>query len=167
MLRLSTLDDRGRPARVLPLPAWPRDARPPSLSLRPVLHALLTALRSRAVWSLALIAFVLSALAIGFRWMGPVTGFLLIFSPVISLLLAVAALAAVSLAAAFSRHRQRVIRAWLAAHRCPSCRYSLFGLEPDPYGLLVCPECAAAWNLSRLHPPRRIVVAPVAPAELS
>lgn len=32
--------------------------------------------------------------------------------------------------------------------RCKACLYDLKGVEPDPDGFSVCPECSAAWRLS-------------------
>lgn len=36
--------------------------------------------------------------------------------------------------------------------RCPSCGFSLGGLEPDGEGRVRCPECSAAWRADRLGP---------------
>jgi hypothetical protein len=44
--------------------------------------------------------------------------------------------------------RNRVRAALLAEGRCPSCGYPLHGLEQQPDGCTLCPECGAAWRIS-------------------
>lgn len=39
-------------------------------------------------------------------------------------------------------------RACLISGWCPGCGYSVTDLAPDERGLIVCPECEAAWKLS-------------------
>lgn len=39
----------------------------------------------------------------------------------------------------------RMRRAMLALHRCPSCGYDLSASEAGADGCVVCPECSAAW----------------------
>lgn len=37
----------------------------------------------------------------------------------------------------------------LRMKECPSCRYHLDDLEPDPDGCTICPECGAAWRVGQ------------------
>ncbi|MEL6739902.1 MAG: hypothetical protein AAFP26_04540 [Planctomycetota bacterium] len=38
------------------------------------------------------------------------------------------------------------------ASRCPSCAFSLEGLEPDDEQRVTCPECSAVWYRTRIGP---------------
>ena len=40
----------------------------------------------------------------------------------------------------------RLARGFLAIRCCASCGYSLLGLDPEPDGCTVCPECGSAWK---------------------
>ncbi|MBX3388864.1 MAG: hypothetical protein KF691_05360 [Phycisphaeraceae bacterium] len=42
-----------------------------------------------------------------------------------------------------------VARYWLSIGQCASCRYDLARVEPAPDEYVVCPECGAAWRISR------------------
>jgi len=42
----------------------------------------------------------------------------------------------------------RLVSALLAESRCGRCAQPLDGLEPEPDGCTVCPECGAAWKLN-------------------
>ncbi len=56
-------------------------------------------------------------------------------------------------------------RALLARAACPTCTYSLSGLDEHPDGCVVCPECAAAWSAHAISTPahdRVVVVASTA-----
>jgi hypothetical protein len=44
---------------------------------------------------------------------------------------------------------QRIRSALLEHNYCPSCGYTLDGLEPQSDGCRVCPECASAWREAR------------------
>jgi len=44
----------------------------------------------------------------------------------------------------------RIADIYLGADRCASCGYTLAGLTPDPDSRVVCPECSAAWDRTRL-----------------
>jgi hypothetical protein len=46
-----------------------------------------------------------------------------------------------------------VAAALLSEGRCPSCAYRLAAIRAGPDGVTVCPECGAAWRLSRNHAP--------------
>lgn len=49
---------------------------------------------------------------------------------------------------------QRGLGATIVAHGfCARCGYSLQGLDTEPDGAAVCPECGAAWRLSRVTRP--------------
>ncbi len=43
----------------------------------------------------------------------------------------------------------RVVAQWLKTGRCASCGYSLQVIAVEQDGCKVCPECGAAWNLAR------------------
>lgn len=45
-----------------------------------------------------------------------------------------------------------VARYWLSIGQCASCRYDLANVEPAPDTCVVCPECGAAWKISRADP---------------
>lgn len=45
--------------------------------------------------------------------------------------------------------RDRYHRVFLAKAYCPSCGYHLVGARAEGDGCIVCPECGAAWRLSR------------------
>lgn len=52
------------------------------------------------------------------------------------------------------RMMQQGIGATIVAHGlCARCAYSLQGLEPDEGGVVLCPECGAAWRLERVTRP--------------
>lgn len=38
------------------------------------------------------------------------------------------------------------IEAMIGVRRCPACVYSLQGLDAEPDGCIVCPECGGAWQ---------------------
>lgn len=38
---------------------------------------------------------------------------------------------------------------------CPSCRYNLASLPPEPDGCTICPECGAAWRLASTEPEQK------------
>jgi len=39
---------------------------------------------------------------------------------------------------------------YLSAGKCAACAYKLAGLKPEQDGCVVCPECSAAWNATRI-----------------
>ncbi len=47
----------------------------------------------------------------------------------------------------------------IAQGHCPSCGYPLEGLDPEPDGCRVCPECGGAWAApsETIDPPRALV----------
>jgi hypothetical protein len=68
--------------------------------------------------------------------------------------ISVAGLALVGLCLlSFRRRRIASIAAVAAAYtgrgHCASCAYNLNRLPPEPDGCVICPECGAAWRLSR------------------
>ncbi|GJM20042.1 MAG: hypothetical protein DHS20C14_22550 [Phycisphaeraceae bacterium] len=48
------------------------------------------------------------------------------------------------------RRFARISEIYLSSGRCAGCGYDLRGLDPEPEGCVVCPECRAAWRSSRL-----------------
>jgi predicted RNA-binding Zn-ribbon protein involved in translation (DUF1610 family) len=42
-----------------------------------------------------------------------------------------------------------VARHWLSIGQCASCRYDIAEIEPEVDACVVCPECGAAWKISR------------------
>ena len=50
----------------------------------------------------------------------------------------------------FRAHGKTIAGARLRLHRCPTCNYTLDGIEPDDRNARTCPECSATWEL----PPR-------------
>jgi len=46
------------------------------------------------------------------------------------------------------RMRARVARLIIAEDHCATCGYSLRGVQPEPDGCTVCPECGSAWDRS-------------------
>lgn len=60
-----------------------------------------------------------------------------------------------------SMFRYRPMLDWIAEKRlgmsqCPSCRYALDDILPEPDGCTVCPECGAAWKLPQQSPPNEL-----------
>lgn len=48
------------------------------------------------------------------------------------------------------------LRVVLSGGLCPSCGYDLLDLPEDSEGLVVCPECSAAWRSGRIDRSRRM-----------
>ncbi|MBL4591420.1 MAG: hypothetical protein JKY96_05620 [Phycisphaerales bacterium] len=47
----------------------------------------------------------------------------------------------------------RIAKIYLDQARCPGCGYTLTAIAPNEDDCIVCPECNAAWNESRLGTP--------------
>lgn len=65
---------------------------------------------------------------------------------------------ALGIAQIVSVFRYKPMLEWLASRRlsfyqCGSCLYQLDGINPDPDGCTLCPECGAAWKLPPREPP--------------
>lgn len=53
-------------------------------------------------------------------------------------------------AALRTRDSGSLITTFLAHARCPGCAYTLASCPPDSHGVVMCPECGASWNASRI-----------------
>lgn len=51
---------------------------------------------------------------------------------------------------AVKRIAPRIIDAFLFEGRCPGCGYVMDGMQTEPDGCRVCPECGAAWKAERI-----------------
>lgn len=123
------LDHRGRPYR-LRAGTWWRIDEDAMMSRRAGVWIALSVLYGGSV---ALLPFVPGGLWIVLALISPV-GLLLVFG-------------VVPLLYRFASRAVPPAGIRLAYHRCGSCNYDLAGLEPEPDGCRVCPECGAAWRL--------------------
>lgn len=48
------------------------------------------------------------------------------------------------------RESGSLIATFLAHSRCPACAYKLAAIPPDAQAMVLCPECGASWNASRI-----------------
>ncbi len=55
---------------------------------------------------------------------------------------------------AAGRDRRHLVRRRITARLCPACAYPIGGLSPQGDGLVVCPECGAAWRIPPETTPR-------------
>jgi len=148
VLRIRTNDDRGRVARLaIFAPARP-EARWPVVSVAAgTAGALIELLRSRAglsvVTMLALTLCMLALLGLG----GPFAAFLILFTPVASILILVAVNSLTSLGVLAGEAREALRSRWIAACRCPTCSYDLTGVRIEADRCRQCPECGGAWRV--------------------
>jgi len=77
---------------------------------------------------------------------GPFVIFLTVLGPVAASIILVVVTLALAIGAGLRAQVRVVRRSMLAAGRCPSCGYGLDGLEVEPDGCVVCPECGGAWD---------------------
>ena len=149
MIRIRTNDDRGRAAR-LTLLAPPRvGARWPIASVVVATAGVaFELLRSRAGLSvLTMVALTLCMFAmLGLG--GPFAAFLILFTPVASILILVAVNSLTSLGVLAGEARESLRSRWAAACRCPSCAYDLAGVPIEQDRCRRCPECGAAWRIN-------------------
>jgi hypothetical protein len=154
VLRLKTIDDRGRAVRVPLVFAWDAlgawRARQASWTLRrgPRMIAKLV-FSGPALVAIGSIALV--ALGIRVAIDDPGIGlWLLIFSPVYSSLFMLG-FSVVRGALGWGGMLTESIRGTLLQRsRCVSCGYSLAGAEAASDGCVVCAECGAAWDARKL-----------------
>ncbi|MGH7242901.1 MAG: hypothetical protein ACREJD_05735 [Phycisphaerales bacterium] len=113
-----------------------------------ILRIALDAIRSRAGWYIVmmLVLFALDGLAL---WVaGPFAMFLVLSSPIASIVLVLLVNAVVGVGRVLDERKQRARELWLEAGRCPCCGYAL--LAPDPATEVVanlpCAECGASWR---------------------
>jgi Zn-finger nucleic acid-binding protein len=109
--------------------------------------ALIELLRSRAGLSvatmLALTLCMLALLGLG----GPFAAFLILFTPVASILILVAVNSLTSLGVLAGEAREALRSRWIAERRCPSCGYDLAGVPIEADRCRRCPECGGAWRV--------------------
>lgn len=147
MLRVRAIDDRGRVSRLAVLAPAKPGARWPWLSIVwGTLQALVEVLRSRAGLSvLIMVALTLCMLGLlGFG--GPFAAFLILFTPVASILILVAVNSLTSMAVLAGEARASLRSRWVQVERCPSCSYDLSGVLIEPDRCRLCPECGSAWR---------------------
>jgi predicted Zn-ribbon and HTH transcriptional regulator len=101
---------------------------------------------------LALAACIVALLGLG----GPFAAFLILFTPVASILILVAINSLTSLAVLAGEAREAVRAGWIEAGRCPTCGYDLQDVRIDSDGCRVCPECGGAWRAN--NRPETVVV---------
>jgi hypothetical protein len=93
--------------------------------------------------------------------LGPIVIAITLFSPVATVWITLTAMSLVSTGEWFAAEAGRIKSAMIAAGKCPSCDYSIVGVEPRADGATICPECAAAWNVTARAQdatPRRVVI---------
>jgi hypothetical protein len=156
VLNVRSLDDRRRPVRLTHAGMLAAASRWRA-SLGPVTPRRLPRLARRVVLTGPFLAFV-GACAV-FSILAKLisedlsTGLgLMIFSPVAVPLITLALTTGRGVLGLGGSLPSRMRRAMLASHRCPACGYDLRGAEPGPDGLIICPECAAAWLHAQTGP---------------
>lgn len=157
MLRIRSRDDRGRRARVAMFVPAPLGARWPLVSV--ALGTLVVAvylLASRAGASV-LIMLTLTACMLGLLGFGgPFAAFLILFTPVASILILVAVNSLTSLGVLAGEARETLRSRWIEASRCPACSYHMEGVPIEADRCRVCPECGGAWKVDEA--PETVVV---------
>jgi hypothetical protein len=148
VLRIRTNDDRGRVARLaIFAPARPGAGWPVVSVAAGTAGAMFELLRSRAglsvVTMLTLTLCMLALLGLG----GPFAAFLILFTPVASILILVAVNSLTSLGVLAGEAREALRSRWIAAYRCPSCAYDLAGAPIEADRCRQCPECGSAWRV--------------------
>ncbi len=148
VLRIRTNDDRGRVARLaIFAPARPGAPWPLVSVVAGTAGALFELLRTRAglsvVTMLTLTLCMLALLGLG----GPFAAFLILFTPVASILILVAVNSLTSLGVLAGEAREALRSRWIAAYRCPSCAYDLAGAPIEADRCRQCPECGSAWRV--------------------
>lgn len=139
MLRPHAFDDRNTPVRLV---RWsPLDARGARA-------AIASGLRTPAALSILLVGFLCTLIALAFWALGPQAASLAIFSVVLAPAMTVLLTAVAALRTVWRDRGERIRRAMIARGRCPACGYALDALSAASDGCSICPECAAAWNLS-------------------
>lgn len=136
--RIRTIDDRGRPCRLVrlgPLRTTPGDDEPAPVPRRAIAGLFVVL---GAGTGLGLLAASEGAIVVG----------LCILSPVLSTLMFNVIGTGVRLAEAADARGPRLRRRMVRAGRCPACAYPIAGLTHEPDGCVVCPECAAAWAIA-------------------
>jgi len=156
------IDDRGRPVRLLL--SDPRDV-PSSSPLDGVNAEALVlfrigvdAIRSRAGWYIATMLILLAFDCLALWAAGPLAMFLVLSSPIASIVLVLVVNAAVGVGRVLDDRKRNAKELWLAAGRCPCCGYSLSpNAPPGDRTLLSCSECGAAWRPLELCEERIVV----------
>ncbi|QOI99054.1 MAG: hypothetical protein HRU70_00520 [Phycisphaeraceae bacterium] len=154
MWRIRTIDDRGRPCRLVRLAplgsARGRDDPAP--------------FPRRAILGLGVIAAGATGLGFLAASEGAIVVGLCILSPVLSTMMFNVIGTGVRLAEAANARGAWLKCRMIRVGRCPSCAYPIAGLAPEPDGCVVCPECAAAWSADgRYDREPRTVVVPAEP----
>ncbi|HEX8876644.1 MAG TPA: hypothetical protein VF777_07840 [Phycisphaerales bacterium] len=157
MLRIRTLDDRGRRARLALFAPARLGARWPLVSVAlgtfaVAGHILASRAGASVLIMLALTACMLGLLGFG----GPFAAFLILFTPVASILILVAVNSLTSLSVLAGEAREALRSRWIEASRCPACSYPLEGVPVESDRCRVCPECGAAWKIDET--PETVVV---------
>lgn len=161
MIVIRGVDHRGRPVSV---PIWSVPAmmqRARGSRARVAWEAVAIAwsvLRSRAGMYTTVFVALVSFFAFLIGRAGPLGLFLMLFSPVASLLMVFAINAVTSMSSALGRVRDQAVRRALDVGLCPSCDYPLLSLERCDDGCVVCPECRASWAES--DPAAQVVIVP-------
>ncbi len=165
---LRTHDDRGRPVRLhwRGLVATGDPTRSAGFA-RAVLRALARAFNRLVILAVAGAAILLAA-ALAAANFGPVVIALILFSPVAVTWITLLAMSIVSTGEWFAAESRFIKAIMLRERRCPSCDYSIAGVEPAPDRCTVCPECAAAWRSDSPrydlgHPTVVVIPSPPAP----
>lgn len=161
------LDDRGRP--IEDARAWANVLGPPEHRLRRLAvftrltrvkydrrsrPSLLTALR------IGVVLLPVPVLAVAFIMLGAGVSLAIVFA---------ASVAGVVVSSLVRSRREKraesevITRSLAAEGFCGGCGYSLEGLGPDDLGLLVCPECGAAWHRLRVTRPHWVEARPEPP----
>ncbi|MBY0113989.1 MAG: hypothetical protein K2Y21_14325 [Phycisphaerales bacterium] len=147
MLRIRTSDDRGRPSRLALLaPAKPGARWPLGSIVIGTLGTLKELLVSRAGLSVFIMLTLTVCMACLLGFGGPFAAFLILFTPVASLLILVSINSLTSLAVLAGEARHSLRARWIEVSLCPACSYDLRGTLVEQDRCRVCPECGGAWR---------------------
>lgn len=153
MWRIRTTDDAGRPTRLQRFGVMPW--RPSQRARRHWLGALIL---SPAGLMTALFLTVIGGIVAIALVSGPWILGVLIFSPAAAIFATLATGTAKSWNALAVSRATRIKRSYLRQRACPACAYTLAGLDPDPAGLVRCPECGGTWLRDPPKPPVRVLI---------
>lgn len=151
MIRVHGKDDRGRAAGLLlgdPVDIPPGGNVESLLcAFRTVISLGGTVLRSRAGWYILLSFALFVGDAVALWRAGPMAMFLVLSSPVGSIVLLLLVNALVGLWRAIDDRRLEAKSRWLSVGRCPHCGYQMASEATDPAeGLQTCSECGCGWK---------------------
>jgi len=156
------IDDRGRPVRLLL--SDPRDvpSGSPLEGVNATAHVLfrisVDAIRSRAGWYIVTMLVLLAFDCLALWVAGPLAMFLVLSSPIASVVLVLLVNAAVGVGRVLDDRKRNARELWMAAGRCPCCSYSLLpNAMPGDRTLLQCSECGSAWRPLDLNEERIVV----------